>query len=60
MDGSEAASASVVTQSVLTFVGVFLVCCAVLLALFAWRRITDPSYRWDYRFSDCLCWCLLV
>ncbi len=42
---SEGAAASVVTQSILTFVGVFLVCCAVILAVFSWRRFTDPSYR---------------
>lgn len=39
------ASYSIITQSILTFVTVFVFGCAVILAVFAWKRFTDSSFR---------------
>jgi hypothetical protein len=42
---SEGGRASVALQSVLTFFTVFVLCCAVILAVFAWRKFSDSSLR---------------
>ena len=38
-------SYSIITQPIVTFVTVFFFGCAVLLAVFAWKRFTDSSFR---------------
>ena len=42
---------SIITQSILTFVTVFVFGCAIILAVFAWKRYTDSSFRYQY-FKD--------
>ena len=40
-----AASASIVTQSILTFITVFVFGCAVILAVYAWKKFSESSIR---------------
>ena len=38
-------SISIVTQTLLTFVTVFFFGCAIVLAIFAWKRFSDSPFR---------------
>ena len=40
-------SISIVTQTLLTFVTVFFFGCAIVLAIFAWKRFSESPFRLD-------------
>ena len=44
-DGDPSRSISIVTQTLLTFVTVFFLGCAIVLAIFAWKRFSDSPFR---------------
>ena len=44
-DGDPSRSISIVTQTLLTFVTVFFLGCAIILAIFAWKRFSDSPFR---------------
>ena len=44
-DGGASRSISIVTQTLLTFVTVFFFGCAIVLAIFAWKRFSDSPFR---------------
>ena len=43
--GDASRSISIVTQSVITFVTVFFFGCAIVLAIFAWKRFSEAPFR---------------
>ena len=44
-NGDPSRSISIVTQTLLTFVTVFFLGCAIVLAIFAWKRFSDSPFR---------------
>ena len=43
--GGASGSISIVTQTLITFVTVFFFGCAIVLAIFAWKRFSDSPFR---------------